>query len=145
MTILATINTNIKKANTGLKNYKDGIQTALDLFIKNYEGELSKNAQPLERILATVKANDRKLLTKYITDFTNMQATVSKKGGLSIKSKDGNPVGYTTEPTRNWYEKEETETEPKEWDLVETLKKLIKKAEKEGFSKAEVSKALSKM
>ena len=67
MTILATINTNIKKANTGLKNYKEGIQTALDLFIKNYEGELSKNAQPLERILATVKANDRKLLTKYIT------------------------------------------------------------------------------
>lgn len=145
MTTLQSINTNIKKASTGLKNYKEGIQLAIDLFIENYEGDLDKNSEPLQRIINTVKPNDKKLLMKYIVDFTNMQGTKTKKGGLSIKSKDGNPIGFTTEPTRAWYEKEETESEPKEWDLVETLKKLIKKAEKEGFSKADVSKALSKM
>lgn len=145
MTILQAINKALLSASKGLNTYKKGIAAALDMFILNYEGELSKNAQPLEKILATVKDNDRKLLTKYIVKFTNIRATVSKKGGLSIISKDGNPIGYTTDPTHQWYEKEETESEPKEWDLVETLKKLIKKAEKEGFSKSDVSKALSKM
>lgn len=145
MTILQEINKNLKSASNGLKNYKEGIQNALNLFINNYEGELDKNSGPLERILSTVKANDKRLLTQWLVDFTNIQGRKSKKGGLTIGSKDGNPVGFTMEPTRNWYEKEETESEPKEWDLVETLKKLIKKAEKEGFSKSDVSKALSKM
>lgn len=144
MTILQEINKSLTSATKGLKAYKEGIQNALDLFINNYEGDLDKNAGPLERILSTVKANDKKLLTQYLVDFTNIRKNLTKKG-FAITSKDGNPIGYTTDPTRNWYEKEEKESESKEWDLVETLKKLIKKAEKEGFSKSDVSKALSKM
>ena len=145
MTILQEINKNLKSASNGLKNYKEGIQNALNLFIENYEGELDKNSGPLERILSTVKANDKRLLTQWLVDFTNIQGRKSKKGGLTISSKDENPVGFTMEPTRYWYEKEEKESEEKEWDLVEALKKLVKKAEKEGLSKADVTKALSKM
>ena len=145
MTILNNINTNLKKASTGLKNYKEGIQNALDLFIVNYEGELNKNSEPLLKIIKTVKPNDKRFLTQWLVDFTNIKATVTKKGGLSIKTSDGNPVGYIETPNRFWYEKDEAEKDPKEWILEEVLKKLIKKAEKEGFTKADVSKALSKM
>ena len=144
-TVLNTINQNIDSALNGLTSYKQGIQKALDLFVKNYSTKLSGNNEPLQRILNGVKENDKKLVKKYLTDFTNIQLTTNAKGNLSIKSTNDSDIDFIKTPDRKWYQKAEKESESKEWNLIETLERFIKKAEKEGYSKADITKALSKM
>jgi hypothetical protein len=84
--IVTLINKYLKSAKTGLKTYRENIQTAYEIFVANYNTKLTYNSTPLLSLLKCLNANDKKMMLDYIKLTTNI---VKSKVG---KDKNGKPT-----------------------------------------------------
>lgn len=75
-TFLDKLNAIIATAKNGKKAYRDSIQQALVMFIKEYNGQLSYNATPFKEIVHIV-GKDVKDLRSWLTEYTNITKVYS--------------------------------------------------------------------
>lgn len=81
---LVTLMKIIKGASVSKQNYRNKIQDALVLFIKEYNGALTYNKEPFKAIVETV-GNDAKALKNFLDEYTNITKV---KADLSFETSD---------------------------------------------------------
>lgn len=85
MTKLSEIKNLIKNAKANKQKYRDNIQQALVLFVKNYNNELNHNSQPLKELIEVAGVDSkfvRPWLTAAITNLVRIEKT--KAGGFKM-------------------------------------------------------------
>lgn len=75
-TILDELINKIKLAKDSKKAYRESLQSALELFVNNYNGALSYNTTPFKEIVLTA-GKDIKDLRKWLFEYTNLTKVYS--------------------------------------------------------------------
>lgn len=85
MTKLSEIKNLIKSAKANKQKYRDNIQQALVLFVKNYNNELNHNSQPLKDLIEVAGVDSKFIkpwLAAAITNLVRIEKT--KAGGFKM-------------------------------------------------------------
>lgn len=151
----------VKSANGHKQGYYNDIQTAVELFLQNYNDSLGRNSTPLLGILLAT-GKDITALKKYLPIVSNISSVElnSDKNGLKLIFKQGSIEDKTKPLTVNndllesqkWYDiaklenKKAVIAELTEQKIVARLKKLVKDIEDSSLdSKTKWLTALNKL
>ena len=130
--IVTLINKYLKSAKTGLKTYRENIQTAYEIFVANYNTKLTYNSTPLLSLLKSLNANDRKAMLDYIKATTNIKACKVVKDKITLVfdnvKDDKKPLQYDNNyiDSHKWFEKQEkAEKQPLTLDEDTLIKRFV--------------------
>ena len=129
--IVTLINKYLKSAKTGLKTYRENIQTAYEIFVANYNTKLTYNSTPLLNLLKSLNANDKKMMLDYIKLTTNIKTCKVVKDKMTLVfdnvKDDKKPLTYNDKiiDSVKWYDKaKKEESKPLTLDEESLLKRL---------------------
>lgn len=151
--IVTLINKYLKSAKTGLKTYRENIQTAYEIFVANYNTKLSYNSTPLLSLLKSLNANDKKMMLDYIKLTTNIKTCKVVKDKITLVfdnvTDDKNPLQYNDKviDSVKWYDKaKKEESKPLTLDeesLIKRLTGLLTLAKKSSLTDEQIKKAFN--
>lgn len=147
------INKYLKSAKTGLKTYRENIQTAYEIFVANYNTKLSYNSTPLLSLLKSLNANDKKMMLDYIKLTTNIKTCKVVKDKITLVfdnvTDDKNPLQYNDKviDSVKWYDKaKKEESKPLTLDeesLIKRLTGLLTLAKRSSLTDEQIKKAFN--
>ena len=120
----------IKNARNGKQAYRDSIQKALELFVTEYNGELTYNSTYFKDIVLTV-GKDIKDLRNWIYTYTNITKVYSDL--LHFETTD---FSVTTDGKKLYKLRFKPEYNGQLWYSIETDKKAVKELTNDTFEKA---------
>lgn len=151
--IVTLINKYLKSAKTGLKTYRENIQTAYEIFIANYNDKLTYNSTPLLNLFKALNANDKKMMLDYIKLTTNIKACKVVKDKITLVFDnvvdDKKPLTYNDKiiDSVKWYDKaKKEESKPLTLDeesLLKRLTGLLALAKKSNLTDDQIKKAFN--
>lgn len=151
--IVTLINKYLKSAKTGLKTYRENIQTAYEIFVANYNTKLSYNSTPLLSLLKSLNANDKKMMLDYIKLTTNIKTCKVVKDKITLVfndvTDDKKPLQYNDKiiDSVKWYDKaKKEESKPLTLDeesLIKRLTGLLTLAKKSSLTDEQIKKAFN--
>lgn len=151
--IVTLINKYLKSAKTGLKTYRENIQTAYEIFVANYNDKLTYNSTPLLSLLKSLNANDKKMMLDYIKLTTNIKACRVVKDKITLVfdnvADDKKPLQYNDKiiDSVKWYDKaKKEESKPLTLDeesLLKRLTGLLVLAKKSSLTDEQIKKAFN--
>lgn len=151
--IVTLINKYLKSAKTGLKTYRENIQTAYEIFVANYNTKLSYNSTPLLSLLKSLNANDKKMMLDYIKLTTNIKTCKVVKDKITLVfdnvTDDKNPLQYNDKiiDSVKWFDKaKKEESKPLTLDeesLIKRLTGLLTLAKKSSLTDEQIKKAFN--
>lgn len=151
--IVALINKYLKSAKTGLKTYRENIQTAYEIFVANYNDKLTYNSTPLLNLLKSLNANDKKMMLDYIKLTTNIKTCKVVKDKITLVfnnvTDDKKPLQYNDKiiDSVKWYDKaKKEESKPLTLDeesLLKRLTGLLTLAKKSSLTDEQIKKAFN--
>lgn len=151
--IVTLINKYLKSAKTGLKTYRENIQTAYEIFVANYNDKLTYNSTPLLNLLKSLNANDKKMMLDYIKLTTNIKTCKVIKDKITLVfndvTDDKKPLKYNDKiiDSVKWYDKaKKEESKPLTLDeesLIKRLTGLLTLAKKSSLTDEQIKKAFN--
>lgn len=151
--IVTLINKYLKSAKTGLKTYRENIQTAYEIFVANYNDKLTYNSTPLLNLLKSLNANDKKMMLDYIKLTTNIKTCKVVKDKITLVfnnvTDDKKPLQYNDKiiDSVKWYDKaKKEESKPLTLDeesLLKRLTGLLTLAKKSSLTDEQIKKAFN--
>lgn len=151
--IVTLINKYLKSAKTGLKTYRENIQTAYEIFVANYNTKLTYNSTPLLSLLKALNANDKKMMLDYIKLTTNIKTCKVVKDKMTLVFDnvvdDKKPLQYNDKiiDSVKWYDKaKKEESKPLTLDeesLIKRLTGLLTLAKKSSLTDEQIKKAFN--
>lgn len=151
--IITLINKYLKSAKTGLKTYRENIQTAYEIFVANYNDKLTYNSTPLLNLLKSLNANDKKMMLDYIKLTTNIKACKVVKDKITLVFDnvvdDKKPLTYNDKiiDSVKWFDKaKKEESKPLTLDeesLLKRLTGLLTLAKKSSLTDEQIKKAFN--
>lgn len=151
--IITLINKYLKSAKTGLKTYRENIQTAYEIFVANYNNKLTYNSTPLLSLLKCLNANDKKMMLDYIKLTTNIKTCKVVKDKITLVFDnvvdDKNPLTYNDKiiDSVKWFDKaKKEESKPLTLDedsLLKRLTGLLALARKSSMTDEQIKKAFN--
>lgn len=151
--IVTLINKYLKSAKTGLKTYRENIQTAYEIFVANYNDKLTYNSTPLLSLLKALNANDKKMMLDYIKLTTNIKTCKVIKDKITLVfnnvTDDKKPLQYNDKiiDSVKWYDKaKKEESKPLTLDeesLLKRLTGLLTLAKKSSLTDEQIKKAFN--
>ena len=151
--IVTLINKYLKSAKTGLKTYRENIQTAYEIFVANYNDKLTYNSTPLLSLLKSLNANDKKMMLDYIKLTTNIKTCKVVKDKITLVfndvTDDKKPLQYNDKviDSVKWYDKaKKEESKPLTLDeesLLKRLTGLLSLAKKSSLTDEQIKKAFN--
>lgn len=151
--IVTLINKYLKSAKTGLKTYRENIQTAYEIFVANYNDKLTYNSTPLLSLLKSLNANDKKMMLDYIKLTTNIKTCKVVKDKITLVFDnvvdDKKPLQYNDKiiDSVKWYDKaKKEESKPLTLDeesLLKRLTGLLTLAKKSSLTDEQIKKAFN--
>lgn len=92
-TALQTLSNNLKVIKNSRKKYEETVQDSIEVFLNNYEGQLSRNSKPLQDLLNAVAPKDVQIIKWYLSKCSNIkQLKTNDKGNLQIVTADNEPL-----------------------------------------------------
>jgi len=151
--IVTLINKYLKSAKTGLKTYRENIQTAYEIFVANYNDKLTYNSTPLLSLLKSLNANDKKMMLDYIKLTTNIKTCKVVKDKITLifgnVVDDKKPLTYNDKiiDSIKWFDKaKKEENKPltlNEESLLKRLTGLLTLARKSSMTDEQIKKAFN--
>lgn len=151
--IVTLINKYLKSAKTGLKTYRENIQTAYEIFVANYNNKLTYNSTPLLSLLKCLNANDKKMMLDYIKLTTNIKTCKVVKDKITLVFDnvvdDKKPLTYNDKiiDSVKWFDKaKKEESKPLTLDeesLLKRLTGLLTLAKKSSLTDEQIKKAFN--
>lgn len=151
--IITLINKYLKSAKTGLKTYRENIQTAYEIFVANYNNKLTYNSTPLLSLLKCLNANDKKMMLDYIKLTTNIKTCKVVKDKITLVFDnvvdDKKPLTYNDKiiDSVKWFDKaKKEESKPLTLDeesLLKRLTGLLTLAKKSSLTDEQIKKAFN--
>lgn len=112
------------------KERNDKIQSFIEMFVDNYNGELSHNATPLSKLVKGLKKTDAILVKEYFASVTNGRLYLNAKENYTVKYNEATETELKTNErykVTKWYElAKKAEVVIKDYyDSIEKAKKAI--------------------
>lgn len=122
-TALQILANNLKTIKSSRKKYEETIQDSIEVFLNNYETQLSRNSKPLQDLLNAVSPKDVQIIKWYLSKCSNIkQLKTNDKGNLQIVTADNEPLtvnDYIVE--KCWYELKVKTTVTEDFKDIKTM------------------------
>lgn len=115
--------------------YKGKYQEFLTTFIKNYDGVLNKNSEPLYKFFKKLDNIEKVKVNLWLIKNTSLDGATVHKEGLKLRFKEGYDSFTIFNEALNWYEMkvEVKPFEPSDDKLKKSLVNLLKHYNKEAI------------
>lgn len=122
-TALQVLNANKIAIKASKQKYEETVQDSIEVFVNNYETQLSRNSKPLQELLEVVAQKDVAIIKWYLAKCTNIkQLKTNDKGNLQIITIDNEPLSvneYIVD--KCWYELKVTSKVTEDFKDIKTM------------------------